>query len=218
MFALRYFCTADASVDKLISVDLTCGNVSGCRCLKLQRRCQGSSVRLPVEWCVEWCLGHSWWFLRVNNAQAPCQFERFETNVEQVPNKCPIWWESQWWILLSLAPGSLRWTSGRHQLCWRTTGACSCYPIMMRSCVCVFYNDSVNDDDDIWLSDNVCLVFTIYYLSMFVTRGRWSAPTLGSPSGICSILRFFRWIKAVAIGDGVTTYNTTSIDIYNISL
>lgn len=84
--------------------------------------------------------------------------------------------------------------------------------------VCVFYNDSVNDDDDIWLSDNVCLVFTIYYLSMFVTRGRWSAPTLGSPSGICSILRFFRWIKAVAIGDGVTTYNTTSIDIYNISI
>lgn len=55
MFALRYFCTTDASVDKLISVDLTC-NVSG-RCLKLQRRSQGSSVRLPEEWCVSAVFG-----------------------------------------------------------------------------------------------------------------------------------------------------------------
>ena len=206
---------------RLISVDLTC-NVSG-RCLKLQRRCQGSSVRLPVEWCAEWCLGHSWWFLRVNNAQAPCQFERFETNVEQVPNKCPISAQSDGNHNDESCCHLPRGVSGEH---W---GDINCaegqqgHAHVIRlwwDHVCVFYNDSVNDDDDddIWLSDNVCLVFTIYYLSMFVTRGRWSAPTLGSPSGICSILRFFRWIKAVAIGDRVTTYNTTSIDIYNISI
>ena len=192
MFALRYFCTADASVDKLISVDLTC-NVSG-RCLKLQRRCQGSSVRLPVEWCAEWCLGHSWWFLRVNNAQAPCQFERFETNVEQVPNKCPIWWESQWWTHLAhpagTCPGESQVNIGETSTVLKDNRGMlmlSDYDEIM--CVCVFYNDSVNADD-LWLSDYVCLFFTIYYLSMFVTRSRWSAPTLGSPKGIFGILHF----------------------------